>query len=196
MPNGAMPPPIHDGQHDPRFIPIGGPITSMPQFMGNEQIPPSMTPTTSVTNPMGMGPPQEITSHTTLPPLNAPPISSLINGEDIKQSPSHMMHPPNGTPSSMQPPGSHNQILGPGPGSAQQQPAPTSVNSQPGQPGSNIPVTSQQQQVNINQAQMMDHSMMDFSADNQTPNSHEDLTEIKKIREGLLDDFPQDPQNQ
>jgi len=38
------------------------------------------------------------------------------------------------------------------------------------------------------QGQMMDHSIMEFS-DNQSSNSHEDLTEIKKIREGLLDDF-------
>lgn len=169
--------------------------------MGNEQIPPNMTPTTSVTNSMGMGPPHEVTNHgTTLPPLNSTSLTNLMNGEDIKQSPSHMMHPPNGTPSSMQTPGSHNQMMsGHGPGSAQQQqqqPAPTSVNSQPGQPGSNIPVTSSQQQSNINQGQMMEHNMMDFSADNQTPNSHEDLTEIKKIREGLLDDFPPgDPQN-
>ena len=151
---------------------------------------PSMTPTTSVPNSMGIGqmPPPEVNhAGASLPPLSAAPLANIMNGEELKQSPSHMMHPPNGTPGSVQP-GSQHQMMGHGPGSAAG-PAPPSVQSQPGQPGSNIPVTQPQQPpISMAQGQMMEHTIMEFS-DNQSSNSHEDLTEIKKIREGLLDDF-------
>lgn len=189
IPNGgAQMSQPHEIQHDLRFMQMGGPATSVPQFMGGE-MQPSMTPTTSVPNSMGIGqmPPPEV-NHTgaNLPPLSAAPLANIMNGEELKQSPSHMMHPPNGTPGSAQP-GSQHQMIGHGPGSAAG-PAPPSVQSQPGQPGSNIPVTQPQPPISMAQGQMMEHSIMEFS-DNQSSNSHEDLTEIKKIREGLLDDF-------
>uniref|UniRef100_A0AC34FA79 LisH domain-containing protein n=1 Tax=Panagrolaimus sp. ES5 TaxID=591445 RepID=A0AC34FA79_9BILA len=186
-------------------------------FMPPDSMPPSsMTPSTSVPTSMppingmpmseggggGNGPQQP------LPSLNSSnnPLTGIMNGEDIKHSPSHhigSVHGQNGNGTPLGP-GSqqHPSMIGPGsaaPG------APSSVPAQ--QPGSVInPTTSASSQIqpppssmnNPNQTQQQnfgDHSnIMDFQSGditntNNNPNSHENL-EIKKIREGLLDDFP------
>jgi hypothetical protein len=189
-------------------------------FMPPDQMPPSsMTPSTSVPTSMppingmpmsdippgggvGGGPQQQ-----SLPPLSsANPLSGIMNGEEIKHSPHniggssvHGGQNGNGTPLG---PGSQQHPSMIGPGSAANPGAPASVPSQSGQPGSVInPTTSASQQQpsqqtmnNPTQQQNFgDHNnIMDFQNSditNNNPNSHENL-EIKKIREGLLDDFP------
>jgi hypothetical protein len=173
------------------------------QFMPPDQMPPpsSMTPSTSIPTSMSMNgqmPMSESGGPQPLPSLSSSnPLTGIMNGEEIKHSPSHhigSVHGQNGGIGTPLGPGSqHTNMVGPGsaaPG------APTSVQSHPGSVNPSTSASQQQQpsqSLNPIQSQtnFSDHSnIMDFQNEipNNNPSSHENL-EIKKIREGLLDDF-------
>ena len=149
------------------------------------QPPSSMTPSTSVPTSMSMNGqlPMSESGQQPLPPLSGTnPLTGIMNGEELKHSPSHhigSVHGQNGSGTPMGP-GSQHANMG-GPGSAAPG-APSSVHSQPGQPGSVVnPTTSSSQQpppMAISQSQPNfgdPNNIMDFQSElaNNNPNSHE-----------------------